>query len=142
MATPLIAVNTRSWCKAYISAPQPSTTRPVNQPLPGVGAALAEAYMPVPIAWAVTVLSDNPLSNLQVGLQIAGIEGGWTTFPGLITLPVISSVPLPGRAIRVIRTGGTVVAGELITCNIAPLVWPAWAYPDALSTVAGFYRVT
>lgn len=140
MATPLIEVNTRSWCKAYIGEASPGPTAPVNQPIPGVGAALAEAYFPVPVCWAASVLSDNPSSNLVVGLQLAGIEGGWTTFQGLVTLPFLSGPVLPGRAVRVVRIGGTVAPGELITVTLAPLVWPPWAVPEEIRSVAGFYR--
>lgn len=140
MVAPLIRLNTRGWCKAYVAA-APGPQRPVNQPLPGVGAALAEAYFPVPVCWAVSVLSSLPVSNLQVALQLSGIEGGWNTIPGLVTIPFLSGPPLPGRAARVIVTGGSAAPGELITCNIAPLVWPPWAAPEELQSVAGLYRV-
>ncbi len=134
-------VNTRAWCRAYGPPAGPGVTV-INPPIPDVGAALAEAYLPAPISWAVTILSTNPISNLVVAVQVAGIEGGWNTIPGLVTLPVLSGPPLPGRACRVIRTGGTVAAGELITCMVAPVAWPWWAQPKAseLRTVDGLYR--
>lgn len=86
--------------------------------------------MPAPISWSVVALSSNPISNVQIGLELAGVEGGWQTFPGLLTLPVLNLPLVPGRAVRVVVRSGTLAAGELVSCVIAPSSWPAWAEPD------------
>lgn len=134
---PPVLVDSRAWCRAYAPPGTPNVL-----PLPDVGASLAEACMPAPIAWTVLVLSSNPGSNLQVQLQVAGVEGGWNTFGGLVTLPVLGTQPIPGRSIRVLRAGGTVAPGELISVMLAPVTWPAWAVPDprAWNPAPGFYR--
>lgn len=98
--------------------------------------------MPAPIAWGVLVLSSNPGSNLQVAIQVSGVEGGWQTFAGVVTLPFLGGPPIPGRSVRVLRTGGTVGPGELISVMLAPVAWPSWAVPDprAWNPAPGFYR--
>lgn len=98
--------------------------------------------MPAPITWGVLVLSSLPVSNLQFEIQVAGIEGGWQTIPGLVVPPFLGGPPIPGRALRIMRAGGAATPGELITTMIAPVAWPAWAMPDPseLHGVAGFYR--
>jgi hypothetical protein len=137
-----VRVNTRAWCRSY-AAPAPPGTVAINPPLPDAGAALAEAYLPAPITWGVTVLSSLPASNLVVAVQVAGIDGGWQTIPGLVTIPFLSGPPLPGRACRVLRVGGSVSPGELVTCMVAPIAWPWWAEPEEAELdrgVRGLYR--
>jgi hypothetical protein len=97
--------------------------------------------MPAPITWYVWLLSSLAVSNLQFTVQVAGIEGGWTTLPGLVT-PPYTSPAIPARAVRVLRDGGSPAPGEQITALIAPAAWPAWAVPDPseLRSVAGLYR--
>ena len=137
----LCRVNTRAWCRAY-AAPQPSGQGGPTSPLPSPGSALAEAYLPAPIAWTVQILSTNPGSNVQVSLEIAGIEGGWQTFGGLVTLPFLGGPVLAGRAVRAMFVSGQLAPGELISAMVAPVAWPAWAAPDEreFTTAPGLYR--
>lgn len=137
-----VHVSTRAWCRAYAIPDPAQPLAPATQPIPELGAAWAEAYLPAPIAWACLILSSSPVSNLSFELQLAGEQGGWSTFPGLISPPFLGGPPFPGRAIRVLRAGGAPLPGELVSVMLAPVTWPAWAAPDPreLRGLAGFYR--
>ena len=135
----VVLVDTRSWCRAYAIPNPTQPSAPRTQPIPDVGAAWAEAYLPAPTVWAVTVISSLPASNLTFAVEVAGIEGGWQTIPGLVAPPIFLGA-VPGRAVRVMRTGGSATPGELVSVGVAPVSWPWWCMPERVPSVPGFYR--
>lgn len=121
----VVVVDTRTWSAVWTSD---------NQEIPAVGTpgranfSLAQADISAPVCWSVMAQSNNPLSSLQLIVQVMGVAGSVGTTQGQVVLPYQQSA-LPGMGIRVLLGGGVFAPGERLFVGIAPLNWPVWARP-------------
>lgn len=142
-----VLVDTRSWSAHYPSVRQSQSLNPPgpawNRVVPSdPGVALANAVLPAPVLWGVTVAYEDPQQQWWNPFVIElGVGGGVVRIPywnpnGTVAATYVAhavAVYLPDTDPQ--NPGGPPPPWPLdasLTVAIAPLAWPSWAIPRAL----------